>query len=152
MYQLLSDLKDCLQDCFEQTDCGYSFLISMGIPPADCSTIALWLDSSRRNRSDNNECCTSVYDTQINITITRCCLVSARGEVWNPLLEEQDMECFLADICRLRECLSCNGCTIPGIGCGLQVLDVSFDREVQGGCYSATISVNVVEDCCGASE
>jgi hypothetical protein len=150
MYQILSDLKDCIQTCFDQSDCNYQFLVSLGFPPADCSTIAVWLDSSARSRGDNPDCCTDIYDTQINITITRCCM-SADGQIdYNPTVEEQDAQCFLDDLCKLRNCLGCNGCELQDhtISCGLVVNRVELDRTKQGGCYSATISTTIVENCC----
>lgn len=154
MYQLLSDLKDCIQTCFDPSgDCNYAYFVSLGIPPADCSSIAVWLDSSRRNRSDNSECCTNIYDTNINVTITRCCMTTDADIEFNPTKEEQDAACFLDDLCKLRDCLSCGGCDLSSyaMGCGLVVDDVRLDQEKMGMCYSATIALKITEDCCGGT-
>lgn len=153
MYDVLKNLKECIQTCFDDAgDCRYSFFVSLGIPPAACSSIAVWADSSQRSRSDNPECCTNVYDTDIKITLTHCCLKTDLETEFNPVTADTDSQCFLNDICRLRECLSCEGCTIPSLGCGLIVERVEFDQETQGNCYSATITVSFTEDCCGTTE
>lgn len=153
MYQILSDLRDCIQTCFDQSDCSYQFFVGLGVPPADCSSIAVWLDSSSRSRGDNSECCTEYYDTQINITITSCCNKADKSIGFNPIVEEKDAECFLNDLCKLRDCLSCGGCSLGqhSISCGLVVDRIDLDMEVHGTCYSATISTTIVENCCGQS-
>lgn len=151
MYEILSSLKDCLQTCFDpDSNCAYQFFVSLGIPPAECNSIAVWLESSQRARSDNSECCTSIFNTDINITLTRCC---GEREVFDPKAEDKDAECFLNDLCRLRDCLSCGSCVLADydLGCGGLISEVRMDMEKQGGCYSATLTLGITEDCCGQS-
>lgn len=151
MFDILDDLRNSVKDCLEGLSCEYMFFISLGKPPADCNSIAFWYDGSSRNRSDNGDCKTNVYDTDLTITITRCCTSTDAELNFNPIQEEKDARCFLEDLAALRACLSCDSSSALSshiLSCGLLVTSVNADQEKYGGCYSADITVRIVEDDC----
>lgn len=151
MFDTLSDLRDSVNECLSELSCEYSFFISLGRPPADCNSIAFWYDGSARNRSDNGDCRTNVYDTDLMITITRCCASVDAELAFNPVNEEKDAKCFLDDLSALRNCLSCassDSLSSHIISCGMIVSEVKADQEKYGGCYSADITIRIVEDDC----
>lgn len=150
-FELLSDLRDQIKECLEDLSCEYNFFVSLGIPPADCNSIAFWYDNSRRNRVDNGECTTSALDTEITITITRCCVTADAEVSFDFLQEEKDAKCFLDDLDALLACLSCNGSTLLEdyiLSCGALITNVRLDNEKMGGCYSANITISFTEDIC----
>jgi len=149
-FQLLSDLRNQIKECLEAS-CEYDFFISLGRPPADCNSIAFWVDSSRRNRFDNGECTTSTLDSEVRVTLTRCCIAADSGLQFDTKQEEKDAKCFHDDVQALLACISCNGSTLLQdyiISCGTLISDVRYDQERLGGCYSVEISLSFTEDIC----
>lgn len=143
---LLDQIEECLVD-----PCPYVTFVSRGLPPADCSSIAAWYGSSRRAR-DNQDCSTLLYDTTLNITVTHCCITPDGEVAFDFAREEIEAQCFLENLMAIRECLSCNSSEVLApyrLSCGALVENVSADLEARGGCYSATLSLSLLEeDCC----
>lgn len=149
-FALLAALRDAVKECVDLS-CEYKFLVSLGEPPADCNTIAFWLSASRRNRSDNTECTTAILDSDVTITLTRCCVTADASPDFDYIQEEKDAECFHQDLEALLTCLSCEGSTMLEehiSSCGTLITSVRLDREKLGGCYSASIDLSVTHDIC----
>jgi hypothetical protein len=85
----------------------------------------------------------------IAVSITRCC---ANEQIdFDPALEDSEAKCFLDDAELLLQCIHCNAKTAlePWIvGCNPVILDIQFDDEAEGGCYSATIRIEIPKDVC----
>lgn len=149
MFAALASLRDCLSSCLQTSDCKYNFIISRGLPPAEqCNQVAIYWGNSIRSRADNTDCCTEYYQTDIKITLTRCCIQADAGKSFNAEAEERETECFLNDVCSIRDCLKCiQGCALHDyiIGCGAIVTSISPDFQTEGGCYSATFTLQVTE-------
>lgn len=150
VYSVLRDLLDQIVTCLGDP-CPYQVLVSRGMPPADCSSIAAWYGGSRRDR-DSAECATDLYETSLSFTVTHCCITPDQGVGFDFEREEIEAECFLENLMAIRECLACEATAVVGsrmTGCGALVSSVSVDPEPRGGCYSATIRVDIVEsECC----
>lgn len=144
----LVELRDLIVACLGDT-CEYKVFISLGEPPADCNSIALWYSSSSRNRSDNSDCITQYLDSTLNITITRCCVTADASPTFSPAQEQKDAECFYADFESLLTCLTCNDILDDWItSCGANISSIRWDNSKSGGCYSATISLFFTEEIC----
>lgn len=149
-FQLLSDLRDQIKECLDSS-CEYRFFVSLGRPPAECNNIAIWYDSSGRNRSDNGDCTTNVLDSEIVVTITRCCVAADSGLEFDFAQEEKDAECFHSDLDALISCISCAASTLLEdhiLSCGTIIDEVQLDQERLGGCYSADIRLSFTEEIC----
>lgn len=150
MWDALVALRDCLKAGIQTSDCKYNFIISRGEPPAEqCNQIALMYEGSIPSRGDNDDCCTRIYRTSFKVMLTRCCVQPDAGVNFDPKAEERETQCFLNDVCTIRNRLKCiSTCTLHDhmMGCGLIVESISPDREPQGGCYSVTFRVSFVEE------
>lgn len=149
IYQILRDLLDQIVECLGDP-CPYQVFVSRGYPPADCSSIAAWYSNSNR-ASENQDCQTTIYDTDLKFTITHCCVTPDTGIGFDFEREEIEAECFLTNLAAIRECLSCSATDTVSqyiLGCGALVTSVVADPEARGGCYSATVTIAIEEDDC----
>lgn len=150
-YDLLRDLLDQIRACtFDQNaSCTYTYYVSMGQPSADCNSIAAWLDMKDRS-SVNPDCATAHMDVAIKLMITRCCTSLDAQEQFDPTLEQKEAQCFLNDLDLLISCINCNLTAPEDMSCGYVLSSVLTDNEREGGCYSATLSIDLTEEeCCG---
>lgn len=148
-YVLLSDLRDHIKECLDP--CEYKVFTSLGRPQAECNSIGIWYEGSRRNRADNTDCATRVFDTEIMVTLTRCCVAADASIDFDFAQEEKDALCFHDDLSTLLACLSCSSETLLAnyiISCGTLIESVRVDQEKMGGCYSADIRLSIVDDIC----
>lgn len=144
-FQILSDLRDQIKECLDAS-CEYTFFLSLGRPPADCNSIAFWYKEMSRSPRDNTDCITTIFDTDIVLTITRCCVVADSAIGFNFTQEEHDAQCFISDLQALLCCL--NDIDVPSISCGPFILEVQLDQERLGGCYSADIVLSLTDELC----
>lgn len=152
MFQNLNDLRDAVKACLE-SDCEYQFFISLGRPPAECNSVAFWYDGSSRSRTDNVDCVTTVFDTDLVVTLTRCCVSADANLEFDVAQEEKDAQCFLNDLEALVNCLTCGAVAeLKTLSCGVLVSDIRVDQEKQGGCYSVDIILNVTDEICCITE
>lgn len=146
-YELLTDIRDSIKVCLEATDCEYHTFVSLGEPPADCNSIGIYLDRKDRNPA-NGECSSSILDTTVKVMITRCC---GEQEVFSSTQEEADALCFLTDLDLLVNCINCSlgEALSDALSCSAYISSIDTDLEKQGGCYSATLELELTEqDCC----
>lgn len=147
-YSLIRNLLDQIQECMDDSDCKYKTFVSLGEPPADCDSIAAWLEESSRN-DVSPECKTTLLDTTIKVMITQCCVAADAELEFDPAKEQKDAECFLNDLDLLRQCINCSLESNDGLSCNLTLSRISTDVEKMGGCYSATLELEMTEqECC----
>ena len=147
-YDALRGLLDDIQACMD-TECHYKTFVSLGIPPAECDSIAAWMSYQRRTE-DNSECQNAYFDHAVNLTLTRCCINTDAAKEFSHASEQEDAQCFLRDIDALINCLTCESlANLESSDCGSTIGEISYDLEKEGGCYSATITLNrLVIECC----
>lgn len=153
-YGVIRDMLDQIRACMFDADgsCDYKFFVSMGEPTADCNSVAAWLD--RKDRGPvNPDCSTKIFDTTIKVMLTRCCAALDAQVEFSTELEQKEAQCFLRDLDLLTNCINCNLDASEEISCGFVLREVSTDSEREGGCYSATLDIEVTEqDCCSSEE
>jgi hypothetical protein len=146
-YDAARALLDQIAICMGGERCEYALFVSMGTPPAVCSSIAAHFGGATSNR-DSSECLL-VTDDVLHVTITRCCVES---EVFDPVREDLNAKCFLDDLWRLKNCIACEASAVLDPyteGCSPVFESVRVDVEIEGGCYSATITLSFTEvNCC----
>ena len=151
LFPALDALAQEIRTCMGGTACEYAVYVTRGMPSADCNSIAVWYGGSSISDRDSSEC-EVWFDSLVNITITRCCMMPDAEAEYDPARENAEAQCFLEDLTSLRNCLYCNATPImePYMdGCSAQISSVEVDTEAEGGCYSATVTFNVLErDCC----
>lgn len=147
-YDAARALLDQIAICMGGERCEYALFVSMGTPPAVCSSIATHFGSAERSDRDSSECLL-VTDDILHVTITRCC---NEPEVFNPVQEELDAKCFLDDLWRLKTCVACEvGAALDAFteSCTPVLESVRADNEREGGCYSAVLTISFTEvNCC----
>lgn len=125
-------------------------MVSLGIPPAECNSIAAWYGSSSRSR-ENSDCSSELQDQIINLTLTRCCASSDSGIEFDTYKEEAEAKCFLNDLDKLLNCLNCDKPLLGDstMACAALIERVDMDIQKSGGCYSATVSLShQTQICC----
>lgn len=126
-------------DCLDQPTCEYQSFVTLGDPPQNCSYIAASWAGSQAAFTDRR--CENYTEESWTITINHCCLKNDRELEFNPVLEDSDAQCFLADFDLIYECLICNlGELLPSIDCEDRfVRSARPDQSVRGTCYFAEI-------------
>lgn len=146
-YDALTALLAMIRDCMGGDACDYSLFVSLGVPPAECNSISAYLDE--QVRTNNSDDCFLVTDDTFYLVLTRCC---NEQEVFDPIFEDEQAECFLHDLDALKTCLACNlkdtlGPFSPQ--CAPYIKRIGLDAEKRGGCYSAEIEIVMSDmNCC----
>jgi hypothetical protein len=146
-YEAASALLAEIRTCMGGEVCDYATFVSLGVPPAACNSISAFWELSSRNATDSSDCMT-VFDHTLTVVITRCC---GEDEEFDPLREDQEASCFLADTELLLNCLTCNAGSVLDsyVNCAPEIGEVRFDAEKEGGCYAAAISISFsAMECC----
>lgn len=150
IFETLRDLLEQIRLCLDDTSCEYSYFVSLGIPPAECNSIAVWHGDIVRSR-ENSECSNSFISRDLNITITRCCVRADAAVGFDQVAESDDAMCFLSDLESLIECLVCTDPPLLSgktMACAATMNSVRLDLEKLGGCYSATINLSYDDVIC----
>lgn len=152
-YDAANALLTEIRACMGGESCPYQLFVSRGMPPADCNSIVARYDGGRRNDRESNDC-DSVFEEEIVVTLTKCCVTPDIQTNWNPVLEDAEAKCFYDDLALLRQCLICNGMTAlePYVdGCKPYVTATVLDPMSEGGCFSGSIVIRFRNvDCCPA--
>jgi len=149
-YDALAALLAEIKTCMGGQECSYNLFVSRGIPPADCNSIAGFVEQSRPESTEFDDC-NNRYNDSLVISITRCCLDPDTQDSFDPALEDREAKCFYDDARLLLECVHCNAGTALGpyiAGCQPLISGMEFDMEALGGCYTALIRIAIAEDVC----
>lgn len=155
-YDVARDLLDQIDRCFGT--CDYITHVSRSRPPADCDTIAAWMDLSQsitQNSPVAGVTGTTIYKETLGFTLTRCCVRDPSMALDQLLLLEQaDAQCFYRDVQIMRDCLACCAPAILranyNVDChGDAASMVQFEGE-SGGCAQATVFVSWKQAVCCA--
>lgn len=137
---ILSEIQLCLVD----NTCKYDYFVSMGEPPADCSSISTYYLGSNIIDKNANPCIKTRID-KFEVMITRCCM--EQNPNFDPVVEDRNAKCFLDDYEIILDCLVCNindALAQYNINCKLNnVRGSGTDRAPMGGCYSGSINIEI---------
>lgn len=147
------ELATQLQACFDD-DCDYKFLLTMGRPPAECNTVAVYPGTSLRVRSTAaSNVCRTTREEVVHVMLTNICHSIDADADWDWRAEEQQMACVMDDVETIEACLQCSlvdwlGDLVNG-ACGeLYVSGVDFDDMRSGGTYSVEWSIRFLRAVC----
>lgn len=153
MRDILTELISELQACFDD-DCDYKFLLTMGRPPAECNTIAVFPSTSTRLRSTaSSNRCRTTREEFAEILLTNVCHSIDADTDWDWAAEEKQMACVLDDVETIEACLQCHlrEWLEPFVNCSddeLYVVSVVYDDMRSGGTYSVRWTIRWLRAIC----
>lgn len=142
-YGFLADLVTAAANCVPNAPgCEYDVFVGVGVPPQDCSYIsANWTGSIMRPASAQ---CRMLMHETFELTLNRCCLKNI-GEDFDPVLEDDDAQCFIRDFGTLVECVACElpNILLPYVKTAQAVSfgAARLDPTADGGCYGGSITI-----------
>ena len=151
VYTISGIILSEIQSCFDDVTCDYKYFVSVGEPPADCSTITAHHTGSVLNDRKAGTCLVTRRDS-FEVMITRCCM--KLSEEFDPAVEDENARCFYNDYDEILSCLVCGlGDALSAFSTNCKLLKVrssSFDRAPMGGCFTGYIRIEIerFEGCC----